>query len=161
MDRSLLEALAHHEAGHAVVNRIGGVSVDAVDVTDRLTKTTVVGLEDLEGARPAGDEYRRRAEPFLVGQLAGGLAERKFTGEPTDSGSDDRVNAAWLAIEICPGHLGLQEYLDLVGDLAERAVDANWPAIRRVAGKLIEVGHIDGHELDQLIGPEPEGGQTT
>jgi hypothetical protein len=155
VDTALIAALAHHESGHAVVNRLLGVGVESVEVTDEATKTTTLGLDDLEANRPESDEYRRRAEPFLIGQLAGGIAERRFTGKDSDSGSDDRQNAGWLAIEICPTGLSLQDYIDEMARRAEDIVDQNWTAIRRVADRLVQVGHVGGDVLDALIWPAP------
>jgi ATP-dependent Zn protease len=151
VDADLLNAVAHHEAAHAVVNRLRGIDVEAVEVSDALTKTSIVGLGDLEMNPPSRDEYRRRAEPFLVGQLAGGIAERRYTGADTDSGSDDLQNALLLAIDICPEELGYQAYLEEMYARAVEAVDVNWEAIQRVAGRLVEAGRIDGPELDRLI----------
>ena len=151
VDTETRAALAHHEAGHAVVNVVGGLIVDGVTVTDAVCHTAVVGLEDLEQAKPPRDEYRRRAEPYLIGQLAGGLAEQRYTGLVADSGGDDRVNAAWLGIEICPESEGLQAYLDRMSAAAATAVAANWPAIQAVAKRLAATDHLSRADLDMTI----------
>jgi hypothetical protein len=151
MDELMRAALAHHEAGHAVVNVAGGLIVDGVTLTDDRQHTSVLGLDDLEEDKPGRDEYRRRAEPFLIGQLAGALAERRYTGQTEDSGSDDRQNAAWLAIEIHPDSEDLQAYLDRMSSAAKAAVDANWKAIERVARRLIEDGRVSEADLHKLI----------
>jgi len=150
VDTKTRAAHAYHEAGHAVVNVAGGLVV-GITVSDAVRRTDVVGLEDLEREKPLGEEYRRRSEPYLIGQLAGGLAERRHSGFDNDSGADDRVNAAWLACEILPDSEALQTYLDRMSAAADDAVAANWPAIDTVAKRLCETEHVSRAELESLI----------
>jgi hypothetical protein len=151
LDAETWAALAHHEAAHAVVDVLGGLVVDRVAISPAGGKTDVLGLEDLEGRKPPRDEYRERAEPYLVGQLAGGFGERSYTGEESDSGDDDRQNAYWLASEICPEGESVRSYLDRVAAAASAAVEANWPAIQAVAQRLIVTNLLSRSELEAMI----------
>ena len=130
---------------------LGGLVVDRVAISPAGGKTDVLGLEDLEGRKPPRDEYRERAEPYLVGQLTGGFGERSYTGEESDSGDDDRQNAYWLASEICPEGESVRSYLDRVAAAASAAVEANWPAIQAVAQRLIVTKLLSRSELEAMI----------
>ena len=152
MNPATRSALAHHEAGHAVVDVAGGLVVDGVVVSDQECRTDVVGLGYLEGEQLPGDEYRRRIEPYLIGQLAGGIAERRHTGLATDSGDDDRQNAAWLATKIVPESESLQHYLERMALAAEIAVTSSWLAIKAVASRLCEADQLTREELEEVIG---------
>ncbi len=151
MDKPTRSALAHHEAGHAVINRRQGPEIAEIEVTDLVSRTGVLGLEDLEENKPPRDEYRRRAEPYLIGQLAGGLAERRHTGLDVDSGEDDRQNVFWLATGICPEDEEVLRYLDRLNDVARDAVDEDWNKIEAVAARLLANGRVSGPELDDVI----------
>lgn len=89
-------------------------------------------------------------EPYVARQLAGGRAERRFTGLEVESGEADRQNAFWVAVEICPEGEAVQTHLDRTDDQAKVAVNAKRDAIQAVAERLIQTERVSGPDRDAL-----------
>src|SRR4029453_5933725 len=140
LDETERSAFAYHEAGHAVLNLEGGISVDSIRIEDDHAVNDTSGLDAAELQALPREEYRRLAEPYLIALLAGIHAERRHTSRGVDGGSMDREDAGYLALDMVPDGETLQGYLDRMDATARAAVDEHWSAIDAVARRLLETG---------------------
>ena len=156
--------VAYHEAGHAVVacrlgRRPAAVSVRA---TGRNLGRVVMRTRALE---PDSPRKWCRNEEVMVIALAGPLAQRRHaprsdwrqkkhrTSPRPDPGTDfDLVNKL-----LCRQHDGptvRTAYDKYVRARTQELVDANWPAIERVAQALLKQESLTRQELLQVIWPD-------
>ncbi len=179
MNRKRRRIVATHEAGHAVVGRLLGVTVDAVVMFSTAEDTEACVMMPSTVLRD--DESSVRAcEIDAMISLAGRLAEHFGFPEPAKKarsrvlleakweGSD--LNMAYgmiIKAEYCragrvvPLENGPPdpEMLRVAGDTLERLfgetcalVEENWPAIERVVAVLVKHDMLEQDELDALIG---------
>jgi hypothetical protein len=153
--------VAYHEAGHAVVawrlgRRPSGVSIGA---TKRSRGRVTLCIRPLESDSPRN--WCRNEEAMVIA-LAGPLAQRRHaprsdwrqrkhrTLRGPDRGTDfDLVNEL-----LCRQHDGLTvrtAYDKYVRARTQELVDANWPAIERVAQALLERESLTRQELFEVI----------
>ena len=153
---STLEEVAYHEAGHVAAGHRLGVELASVDI-----------LRDGEGGnghtvfnvpswfRPSAqlDERRRRyAEAVVTTFLAGPIAEARVAGFHNLEGSGydlDAVAREWLRLLEPPERHAAR--LDQLTAQAENLVDADWPAIERIAQALLERRRLTGAEALELL----------
>lgn len=158
-DPGLLRAVAHHEAGHVVVDVVLGLQIERVVIdSTHGGRTDISGWDriDLDGLPP--DECRQRLEPGMLALLAGPFAEEQYAGE-----FDPLVAAADLS-EVAAAGYGCVERLDqwpsYEGELSERArtlVLENWEDIHQLAGTLEQRGSMDAADLDAWFEENPTG----
>lgn len=147
------EEVAYHEAGHVVVGSRLGLDLVEVDVEadgDGGNGHSVFRSPDWFDPGQVTDQRGRAfVENVITTFLAGTTAEARRAGfeNPESSGFDeDDVVRRWSA------HLGRAEeskaHLARLRDDATRLVGepANWVAIGRLAGLLLERRRLDGAE---------------
>jgi ATP-dependent Zn protease len=163
---NLQRAIAHHEAGHAVVARVLNLKIDVV--------TTLPGDPAMYHRQPEGAGVAH-FEALAKVALAGRYAQRRYnarTAQDVRQFLDDResaLRAAGYAVYLrdggtlpAPGGTALITFegpkLDEVRTLLLRCEDdalelviANWPAIERVAQALLRRPILTGDEVDALI----------
>jgi hypothetical protein len=130
------EAVAYHEAAHAVVSLVLGYRCRYVAI------------------RPKGEACcDQPAEHALQILIAARIAEAKHAGSSDIwRDSDDKVRATNLALWITRGDTEQAGALIslLIAETTDR-VEEHWPAIGRVAAALLERSRIPGDELAGLI----------
>lgn len=159
--RPTAEEVAYHESGHVVVGHRLGLDVVEVDVEadgDGGNGHSVFRSPDWFDPGAAGQGPAREfVEKLITTFLAGTAAEARRAGfeNPESSGFDeDAVVGRWAA------HLGRGAESEahlarLRGDAARLVGEpANWMAIGRLAGRLLERRRLDGVEALAVL----EGG---
>jgi hypothetical protein len=166
------EAIAYHEAGHAVIARVLGIGVTHVALTDGNP-----GLRTLWGdyyeahsvpARIAALE--RHAKVSFAGQIAqvrqrahtDAEVRRQGKGWSTDWRNADNYTAMAVSlkkgIEPVPG-TAFDSAIAAEADVLENRllaetmilVEQNWPGIERVAKGLLRRSFLTGDDIDALI----------
>lgn len=165
------EAIAHHEAGHAIAAAAMGL---------RLVDLAHQGPEGLDGVgghctfRPPGDRgeraffesdedrrryharratrERRNARRLAVAALGGPAAHARFCGAKTGDrlpgwSSDVREARAVLAVF---GGAADREFTSAFVE-AQLIVTGGWSAVERVAAELLRAGAISGPTLRRLV----------
>ncbi len=140
------EEVAYHEAGHAVVGH--GLGLDLVDVDvlgDNEGGHGHTNFRRPDWYRPGvslDERHRRFAEVVVITFLAGTVAETRHASfrNPNASGFDlEAVAREWLRLLDSPDEEALMQR-------AEALVDANWPAIERLAKALMNARRLPGPE---------------
>lgn len=130
-----MTALAHHEAGHAVVAAALGVSFHSVSIRG-------AGFLRFHEHPSTWDVVLHRRAAAVA--LAGSWAETFYLNRGVGWSRSDRALA--------------EEYIDRSGERladlslgARRIVEAYWPAVRRVAAELIAVGEMNSLEVERCM----------
>lgn len=151
-DRPPVDELAHHEAGHAVVEVVLGTVPDYV---------TIVQNGNAAGGSGHIGGYKMVRGPGVMDQMtvsyAGYAAHIKYAPDAEErarAGARDDFDTA----ERCM--LTLQRYpipgvLEFHQAEAARLVDEHWPAIQRVAAALQVEKTIEAERLQELINGGP------
>jgi ATP-dependent Zn protease len=128
-----VNAVAFHEAGHAVVALALGSKVRVVEI----------------GPRPhAHCAHRTEANKAIVA-LAGDLAERRACPlSPWGADVDFRV-AFDAAEHLAPS--APHQALEAFRDQARALLDRHWRAVEAVAAALLDAGKLTGDEIDALF----------
>jgi ATP-dependent Zn protease len=157
---SRTDIIAAHEAGHAVVSRLLGVSVVRASAADDPSVRTKVRY-----LRSSTADYAKALQALIIIDLAGALAETQV-GKAADEGAsqtDERTAfSRMLRIVLDENNLEDDELDDglrrearaRVERLRRRAaalVEQNMPAIERVAAALGEGRELTGDEIDALV----------
>jgi ATP-dependent Zn protease len=156
-----MRATAYHEAGHAVVaDRLGygfstvSIIPDADDATHgRIVFSCPVLASDPNLGLTLRQEERVRNN--IVVTLAGGIAEERFCGKPTDEitlgTQSDRDSVTDLAFRMAGSTAECQALLDWLATRADNIVTHRWPQIEAVAAALVERRRLSGTEARLII----------
>jgi len=149
-----LWAVAVHESGHAVAARTCGLTVMRVSIElvfDRFYQTWRSGTTEIEVvgdiARDFSPLMKRRLRAEAIALLAGPAAERFAqeadvgAPEPAREGDIDARQARWLLSRDVAAH-DLPRELRRAQTIAERIVHTRWPAIERLAARLLRSREI-------------------
>ncbi len=157
---SLLDAIAYHEAGHAVVGLRMGLDLLGTDVLP----DGAGGRGHTRFARPAtwfgpssreiGPRERDLVDRVLVTFLAGFAAESRLgAADPEGSGYDvEEAVRDWIAL-LTTDEAGRQAALDSYFDRAtsELARPGAWTEVETVAARLLRERSLDGAAVRALI----------
>jgi hypothetical protein len=155
------EAVAYHEAGHAVIARALGLEVDCVTIIPDLDLDTA-GLCTRDWAT-AGfyDDLATQLsaiEKDVVVSLASSAAECLYLGlsnlERALSGSDLKMAEHLMKLALERSGRDHSEYDQLFGQFStetEILVGDHWSAIERVANGLLEFFTLNATDVDGLI----------
>lgn len=158
--RSTLEETAFHEAGHAVVGTLLGLTLNNVDIRRVGERNGVCAWSPLL----YGDPRQRKvdARGHIVTSFAGMEAQRLVNPDADDAaGSDDRHVAFTLSVD----HAVLPRGCRVVGDdnhhaylrklerEAHKAVKAYRPMIERVAKVLLQKRRLTGDDVRGMVAP--------
>jgi len=125
-----LRRAAFHEAGHAVVARALGLTVEAASIREDRTTAGRVRF------RVGGD--RRSAEREIVVLLSGGVAEKLATGAADADGAASDVAAAWeLLLSMASSEERAKEWMAAAWRAAEKLVTENWSSVIQLAEALL------------------------
>lgn len=155
------QAIAFHEAGHAVACIVKDVGVDSVtikpgaDSYGSCIHPSVMGFEFTNVP-----ERRRIARDCIIIAFSGVPAERLISPDAPDThGSGDEENANWLSREfhVFPrrmqnvGDEYHEEYLDRLRNEARRLVKRERRAIEAVARELLAKTTINGQRVESIV----------
>ena len=160
---------AYHEAGHAVMSIVLGLSVNSVTIVRSRDSLGCVKSPPVLGYEDRTRSGRRRlARAHIVSSYAGLEAQKLVDPDPKDfAGEHDDENARWLSREYhvfprilnCVGDEYHEAYLERLRGEARRLVRKHRPAIDAVAEALL-IGWTMGHEavaqiVRSVLGSEP------
>jgi len=140
---------ATHEAGHAVIRHALGGTIFAVGIVNDATAS---GVCVREGSLDLLDN--------VVYLLAGGIAERKFSGgRRRDGDAEDYESARRLVAgrwKTTPDDPRVEAMLARISILAAARVTEHWPWIQRVAAEMVRRRVLNGDDIERLrIGVDP------
>ncbi len=155
-----LRAIAHHEAGHAVVAWRLGLKFRRVTIKSE--GDSLGHVLNVKGPKWLNDEFgailsiraRLRAERHIVYGMAGQVAEEKFRGRRPDprAHSDDDRSAIVLAMRAIPGsQRTVNAFLHYCFESARDIVDSQWPQVTAVAAALLAQGTLTYEETLEAI----------
>jgi hypothetical protein len=154
-------AIAHHEAGHAVVARKLDQQVDTVTIAadGEFGGHTLndYGVDNVDEVRYSGDEDQIQLvfEHAIMSALAGEIAQRRFQPESVDPyhAAGDRASVSRYLDELAdPEDAELRDAWQRLLELrTERLVEQQWHAVQWVAHRLVECKTLSGEELDEAI----------
>jgi ATP-dependent Zn protease len=164
-----IDAVAHHEAGHAVAAAVLGVPFDYATIQGNREKNT---LGHTMFAPPpitmrGGDQWSeildeltedRDSRSRIICALVGRRAEEKFLGAKVESGfaGDYRIV---LRLFRCMGvrNQDGRLYRELDGE-ATRLVATHWPEVTAVAKGLMDKERLSANEVKGIVGKIQESG---
>ncbi len=150
-----VNAVAHHEAGHAVVSRSLGAGVRYVSISDQVAGRAgvCVGYKSATARDGSGDVVMIAAQKQVCIFFAGQIAEARFTNHNPERWSHeaDDGGAVELAIRACGSTEEADALLAWLFVRTRNKVAALWYQIEAVAGELAARGRLTGAELDAVI----------
>jgi ATP-dependent Zn protease len=138
------EAIAYHEAGHAVISMKLGYKCLYVTITPDGDRLGHACCEDpLIGGR---DDKIEHALKVLI---AASLAESRHIGSRTWGDADDRVKATNLALLATDRDIERAEALinEMIGE-ARKLVEQHWPDIEALAQRLLVKERVNFLEIE-------------
>lgn len=152
---SLRPCTAYHEAGHAVAFLAFGCPVKSATIV----RAALASGEVL--ARPVGGTIP--VSHLVTGLMAGRVAQEKYlvlTGVPLDEDMLGHLTAG--AVDDVAQIHGYLEGRDLQPDIiisvatskAAELLEANWPAVERVAAELLAHGTLTGAQIEAIYQAE-------
>jgi hypothetical protein len=133
------EAIAYHEAGHAVISMKLGYRCLYVTIIPDGDRLGHVCCED-----PLFGEHNDKIKHALKVLIAASLAESKHIGSRTWGDADDRVKATNLALLAADRDTERAEALiNEMIDEARKLVEQHWPDIEKLAEQLLEEGRVN------------------
>ncbi len=152
-----LRAVAHHEAGHAVMADCLGLRFKWVSIEPKpgsRGRLRLVIPRWLARHEPTDATFRAWVEADIMGQMAGFIAEKRLTGRGDHVGAtDDYIGTLELARIVCFTRKEEDHYLD---GLFERAAylmsrAAVRRAVQLVASALLERKRLSEKEVHVLV----------
>jgi hypothetical protein len=163
--RPTLEAIAYHEAGHAVVGhcdqyhpRIKMVTINPDKNDDTLGRCFNRGFgRRFDPEVTVTPAMRVKMEAVIVTTLAGPEAEKRLRGRYNHRwASSDRQSALNLITYLVGSDEELQAYLNLLHVRAKNAVALYWDLIEKVAQALLFEKEFNGDRLLDVMFPESQ-----
>lgn len=158
--RLRLEAVAYHEAGHAVVSIRHRRAFRLVTIVPTLEHNTLGHVwyrPRPKWMRPDLDDSPRIArwiENEVLVCLAGPAAERRFTGRSNDVGAgSDHRHAVDLALRLHEDEAVLAKYMAYMLEWARAYVEATpvWEDVEALAAALMERKTLTGTEAKAAV----------
>ena len=133
------EAIAYHEAGHAVISMKLGYKCLYVTIIPDGNRLGHVCCED-----PLAGGHDDKIKHALKVLIAASLAESKHIGCQTWGDADDRVKATTLALLATDRDTEQAEALinEVIGE-TRKLVEHHWPDIEKLAEKLLVEGRVN------------------
>jgi len=164
------QAVAYHEAGHAVAARLLDVTIIEAKVRLKRDEPSIhVQTRSAGDAARGTPGFRKGLEADIQVALAGGIAQQLYSPRSYHESQveDDRQAAASAAIRHClepgNGELGSAfrfegkvppEAADLVHRLHETTVSLireNWHKVERVAAAFLKHGELTQADIDAVM----------
>ena len=145
--RELLERVAHHEAGHAVVAWRLGVGFKSITVAPGADSLGHVLMRPIRFTRA-------NAENRIITDFAGQISEgRHLNKNPRYGMHSDNQNAVDLAYQMFNTRVTVEAYLRFCFSVSRDIVESNWNAIRNVASVLTNRITLSHPEFLEVISP--------
>ncbi len=143
---------AIHEAGHATVARMLGLTVSHLEIVGNRRELGSCHTLRLPEGEPVAREHA--LEDALLVSCAGVVAESLERGEREwDESSPDLNQAVRIALELT-GDCGRAHALLLrTRRRLRRALSHHWDAVEALAAALMESRRLDGREVDEVLTP--------
>jgi ATP-dependent Zn protease len=133
------EAIAYHEAGHAVISMKLGYRCLYVTITPDGGRPGHVCCED-----PLIGAHADKIKHALKVLVAAGLAEGRQVGSKTWGDADDRARATELALMATDRDVKLAAALiDQVTSETRELMERHWPEIENLAQRLLAEGRVN------------------
>ena len=141
------EAIAYHEAGHAVISMKLGYRCLYVTIVPDGARLGHVCCDD-----PLMGGHDNKINHALMVLIAASLAEGKHLGSPTWGDAEDRVRAKSLALLATNDDTARAEALmsEMIGE-ARQLVERHWLEIEALAKQLLAKGRVNFLGIQQLI----------
>ena len=138
MSKSRRAIIAHHEAGHAVIDHQLGYKVRRIEINDKRGRTDIKLRK--RRRRLSEDERAMRFERAMLADLAGPYAQKRFA-----PGSDWRIDEITSRIYAMHGEGEVAKaYRRYIEIRAEALVEQHWQKIAAVAAYLFKHGVFTG-----------------
>ena len=160
-----LEAIAYHEAGHAVMafitrRRILVVSINPTEGTLGHIRTAKLGektCNEIETRSEFDLKIRARVEAEIMGIYAGPIAQSLFQGGRINmrDAASDFDNLADLLMHVCDPDEEAQAYGEWLSQRTKRLLKQpfHWAAVETLARELLQRRHIGGRKARQITYP--------
>ena len=137
------EAIAYHEAGHAVISMKLGYKYLYVTIIPDGDRLGHVCCEN-----PLMGDHDDKIRHALKVLIAASLAEGKHLGSPTWGDAEDRARATDLALLATDRDTERAEALinEMIGE-AQKLVEQHWPDIEALAQRLLVNGKVNFLEV--------------
>ena len=153
------EAVAHHEAGHAVAAWHQHMKFRRVTIVPDKAEGNLGHLKHIRRKwfNPDFDTGTRTivlAQSWIVVSLAGQIAEGKFRCRRPRWGMDgDNQNAVDLAFHLCGSEKTANAYLRYCWCITEDLVNVRWKTIQAVAAALLKNKTLSYADVIEVIMP--------
>ena len=157
--KSLRQANAHHEAGHAVIAyALGYKPTSATIVPSRDVRGIVSRPSPLRGIKldiDGSDRARLRVERAIQICLAGPLAQQRYRRSSWRRyhGGSDFDTARDLALHVCGSGEQATAFLRWLEITTRERVETYWVYIARVAALLLERESLTGTDILSALQP--------
>jgi ATP-dependent Zn protease len=156
-----LRATAYHEAGHAVITVVQGLTINKVSIVPGHDYNGICSQPGVAGYHYSNRrEERSIARAIIIGLYAGMPAQRLVDpNPPAFHGQDDEDDAYELSRRhrVLPRHCDIEgdeyhlAYLERLRAEAQRLVRGHRWVIAKVAEELLQRQELDGAEAEELI----------
>lgn len=149
------QAIAHHEAGHAVADVRFGFTSNIVTIIPNQSQHSLgdAGSVDGDYLRPNGTIDAERAGEIVIACLAGYAAEVQYAPSSKSQavrGASDDFAKATDVLNILR-QLGPIKDIKVWQQQARDFVKQNWKAIETVCSALLECKTLDGQSVEHII----------
>lgn len=161
-----LEAIAYHEAGHAVAGYLLNVSIVEVSIIredGNLGHCSYVELREQLFQERQERTARNVLEPRIISALAGGYAEKRFTGRWNEQGMAADLGGV---IQDCQELVGvgpdneepINTYVYRRLRRTRRLLEnpANWNAVTTLANELLEHDRLSARKVQGILKQVPD-----
>lgn len=145
------EAIAYHEAGHAVVAWRKRIAIRSVSIAREVESHGRVTFAKLGRVRP--EAFDRWAERHIATALAGPLAQRRRMPASVRGwhGQGDFRFCTEMALRMQGSGELATAYLRWMEISTSALVDANWQHIERLAAALLDGQTIEGKDVVPIL----------
>jgi len=158
---SIREAMAYHEAGHAVVAISLGIQVKKVtikptrDFHGRVTHAPVLTARDIRRINEGSEtpHTRDRMEKLAMVCLAGPMAQQRFKPRSWRDwhGASDFEHYGDIVLKLGGGGESLRLYGELLTVWTESKLNLWWPTVELVAAELLECETLGCQDVGELM----------
>lgn len=149
-------ATAYHEAGHAVMAFLAGVTINSISIiADEGSNGRVhhrnplrhTNLDDDTSDR-AYDRARKMIRICLAGSVAESLFERSFS---KDGSGADYETAVEIAVRLTGSAVGAKPLIELQLRQVFQIMKENWRLVETLAGELLIRSEMSGSDVDDFL----------
>lgn len=154
-----LDAIAYHEAGHAVMAFLIGTPIKYATVIPDKEYIGMVRIsprykvEDVMSLSPIDWKMQKIIESDIMVKLAGQLAEAKYLGKEIDDVLTDHETSVSMMDNIVSSDEELDAYYDWLTIRTRNFIVSprNWPIVEAVAKELLIHKQLSGRKVRRII----------